>query len=180
MTGRVVRVTPDDWRIWRAVRLRALEIDPDAFASSAHTWIDEGDTEERWRLRIASPGRLFVALDEEGRGIAMVGLDLRDGAELISMWVAPHARRRGLGEALVRRVQTEASGRRVTLRVMARNTRAQDFYARSGFSIVTNEPDDEGTITMAWDGSSGPNVWPAPAERPHRSGGWPRARSADQ
>lgn len=180
MSFRVVPVTPADWRRWRAIRLRALELDPAAFATSAHAWIEGGDTEERWRRRIGAPGRLFLAEDPTGVDIAMIGLDLGGEPELISMWVAPEARRQGVGEALVRAVIDEAAGRPVRLRVMAGNGRAREFYARAGFTLVSEQPDDEGTLTMGRDGTPGPSAWPAPAERPRRAGGPPRGRSADQ
>lgn len=180
MTFRVIPVTPADWRRWRAIRLRALEFDPDAFATSAHAWIAGGDTEERWRRRIGAPGRLFLAVDPPGVDVAMIGLDLRGEPELISMWVAPEVRRQGVGEALVRAVIDEAAGRPVRLRVMTGNDRAREFYARLGFVLVSEQPDGEGTLTMRRAGTPGPSAWPAPAERPRRSGEPPRGRSADQ
>jgi len=99
----LVVVDPDDWQRWRAVRLRAFAADPAAFAPSAHAWLEGGDAEQRWRQRIAAPGRLFLAVDARGHDVGMAGLDLTGEPALVSMWVAPEARGGGVGRALVGR-----------------------------------------------------------------------------
>jgi GNAT superfamily N-acetyltransferase len=60
---------------------------------------------------------------------------------LISMWVAPEARRQGIGAALVEAVAHWARTRglkRLFLDVVERNTPAIALYARKGF-IATGE-----------------------------------------
>jgi len=172
-------VEPDDWQRWRAIRLRALAEDAPAFACSAHAWIEGGDTEQRWRERIAAPGRLFLA-SEGGHDVAMIGLAAGDEPELISMWVAPEARRGGVGRALVETVVAEARGRPVRLRVMADNAAAIAFYEGCGFVLTGAPPDDEGTLTMRRVEPRSTSAWPAPAERPRPRGGRPPAGSAGQ
>lgn len=162
------------------MRLRALEHDGYAFAASAHAWIDAGDTEDRWRQRIAAPGKLFLAVNQSGQDVGMIGVDLRAEAELVSMWVAPEVRRLGVGESLVRAVLDAAHPTAVQLRVMAHNQTARAFYVRLGFALVTQQPDAEGTLTMRRVGSPAPSAWPTPAERPRRSGEPRPAQSADQ
>ncbi|SKB02732.1 GNAT family N-acetyltransferase [Aeromicrobium choanae] len=179
MTARIRPVEPDDWSRWRAIRLRALDEDAPAFACSAHAWLDGGDTEQRWRERIAAPGRLFLAT-MDGRDVAMIGLAPGDEPELISMWVAPEARRSGIGVALVETVVREAGARALSLRVMALNAGAIAFYERCGFVLTGDPVDDEGTLTMRRDGPTATTTWSPPAERPRRPGGPPPARSADQ
>lgn len=164
------------------MRLRALTTDPAAFAPSAHAWLGAGDTEARWRGRLAAPGGCFVAVDATGEDVALAGLDLGGAPELVSMWVAPSSRRRGAGRALVREVVRAMPDPLATLRlrVMAANTHAVEFYAAEGFVIEGHEPDAEGTLTMRRAGSREPNAWSRPAERPLRPGEPPPARSADQ
>ncbi|MFD1858687.1 GNAT family N-acetyltransferase [Aeromicrobium camelliae] len=148
MTVVVEEVGPDDWRRWRALRLRALSDDAEAFARSAHAWIEGGDTEARWRERLSGADRLFVATDDEV-DLGIVGASPRsDQCELISMWVASEGRGRGVGRALVERVLEVAQDRPVALRVMAGNARAQGFYEAMGFVLDGAPLDDEGTLTM--------------------------------
>lgn len=179
---RIDTVAPDEWRRWRALRLRALDTDPRAFATSAHAWLGDGDTETRWRERLTGPGACFVAVDETGEDIALAALDLVGDPELVSMWVAPSARRKGAGQALVRAVILAMPDPAATLslRVMADNRAAVEFYASAGFVLSGKESDAEGTLTMGRDGSRAPSAWSRPATRPHRPGGPPPGRSADQ
>lgn len=179
MSARIEAVEPDDWKRWRAIRLRALAEDAPAFACSAHAWIEGGDTEQRWRERIAAPGRLYLA-SEDDRDVAMIGLAPGDEPELISMWVAPEARRSGVGRALVETVVAEAGDQPLRLRVMADNAAAIAFYEGCGFALTGAPPDDEGTLTMRRDAPRSTSAWPAPAERPRPRGGRRPAGSADQ
>lgn len=179
MTARIEAVEPDDWERWRAMRLRALSEDAPAFACSAHAWLEGGDTEQRWRERIAAPGRLYLA-SEGGRDVAMIGLAAGVELELISMWVAPEARRGGVGRALVETVVSEAGRRPLRLRVMADNAAAIAFYEGCGFALTGAPPDSEGTLTMRRVVPRSTSAWPAPGARPHPRGGPPPAGSADQ
>ena len=66
---------------------------------------------------------------------------LRDAGLLISMWVAPEARRQGIGAALVDAVAHWARTRvlkRLFLDVVETNTPAIALYARKGF-VPTGE-----------------------------------------
>lgn len=178
MTFRIEPLAPEDWARWRQVRVRALGEDPDAFACSAHV-LGAQAPEQQWREAI-STRRVLLAVDEHGRDVAMVGIVGDPDPELISMWVAPEARRSGLGRRLVDAVVGEAGDRDVTLRVMAQNTAAIAFYRGCGFELETRTPDAEGTLRMRRVAPSATTTWPAPAERPRRSGGPPPGRSADQ
>jgi ribosomal protein S18 acetylase RimI-like enzyme len=132
---------PDDWRLWRRLRQAALAQAPRAFGSRLADWQGEGDREERWRARLDLAGshNLVAVLDGEPVGMAS-GLRGSDGTvELISMWVAPSARGRGVADALVREVErwARASGARVLrLDVAEDNLDAQAVYARHGFAFT--------------------------------------------
>jgi ribosomal protein S18 acetylase RimI-like enzyme len=131
----------DDWQLWRRLRLAALAEAPRAFGSRLADWQGENDREERWRARldIAESHNLVAVLDGEPVGMAS-GLPGSDGTvELISMWVAPSARGRGVADALVREVErwARASGARVLrLDVAEDNAAAQAVYARHGFALT--------------------------------------------
>src|ERR1700722_14623539 len=54
MAMEAVNVIPDDWRLWRELRLAALTEAPGAFGSTLAEWSGAADTEQRWRGRLES------------------------------------------------------------------------------------------------------------------------------
>jgi ribosomal protein S18 acetylase RimI-like enzyme len=144
MTIAIRTIGADDWREFRAVRLEALATDPEAYSTKLDDWQGEGDTETRWRKRLGAKGSItFLAtLDDAGAGIAsgFPGSTAK-ARELISMWVAPFARGRGVGIALLDAVASWAKddrARLVELAVMVDNDKAISLYERYGF-IATGE-----------------------------------------
>jgi ribosomal protein S18 acetylase RimI-like enzyme len=132
-----------DWRLWRQLRRQALVESAAAFSSTLAQWIGPGDTEERWRARFSNvPFNVVLRLD--GAPAGMVGAYVRadDTVELISMWVAPFARGRGVGGAAVRAVLGWADPREVVLSVKADNKPAIALYQRHGFVDEGQSPDD--------------------------------------
>jgi len=134
----VERMGPGGWERVRAVRLRALRDAPDAFGTTLAE--DEARPAPEWRLRLEDPdGATFVAA-EGGRDVGLVvgqAYDGEDGAAgLFAMWVAPEARGRGLGGALVDAVVAWARAggyRRVLLDVADANAAAIRLYEGRGF-----------------------------------------------
>ncbi len=131
----------DDWPALRDIRLAALRDAPDAFASTnaEQAAFEEAD----WRQRIARGGT-FLAFVPEAAASEPVGLvggyDYGPGiVELISMFVRPRARGRGVGEALIAAVLDWARARNATsvhLWVTETNKPARLLYERCGFSLT--------------------------------------------
>ncbi len=138
---------PDDWALWRRLRLEALAEAPYAFGSTLADWQGDGDREERWRSRLAGSGarNLVAVLDGLPAGMASgVPSDRSDCADLISMWVSPAARGRGVGDALIEAIgqwAVESGFRTLLLSVMAGNDAAIALYRRNGF-LDTGRPGD--------------------------------------
>jgi ribosomal protein S18 acetylase RimI-like enzyme len=134
---------PDDWRLWRQLRLQALEESAAAFSSTLAQWTGPGDTEERWRARLSNVP-FNVVLRSDGAPAGMISAYVRadDTVELISMWVAPFARGRGVGDTAVRAVLGWADPQKVVLSVKADNKRAIALYQRHGFVDAGQSPDD--------------------------------------
>jgi len=136
----------DDWRLWRELRLEALREAPYAFRSALRDWQGAGDTEKRWKERFATVPLNIVA-SFNGKPAGVVGASIIDeggAVELRSMWVAPHARGRGVGDALIRAVVSWAKEQRVnrvSLAVRSDNARAMALYARHGFIDSGPDPD---------------------------------------
>jgi len=141
------RANADEWERVRALRLAALRDAPDAFGSTFEREAEE--TEERWRGWVtgwdgAERQALFVAEDGDAwRGLAL-GVRWRerpDAAHLYAMWVAPDARRTGVGRALVEAVcawAAEEGASTVHLCVTDSNEGAAAMYERCGF-VPTGE-----------------------------------------
>ena len=145
----VWELQPDDWRVWRELRLHALAESPTAFGSTLAAWSGAGDVEARWRARLSDvPFNAVIRLD--GVSAGMVGAHVRrDGAvELISMWVAPFARGRGVGDAAVQAVLGWAGERKVELSVKTDNQSAMLLYRRHGFADAGPSPDVPGERVM--------------------------------
>ncbi|GAA4537172.1 GNAT family N-acetyltransferase [Amycolatopsis samaneae] len=130
-------LTVEDWQAWREMRLAALRDAPEAFGAALADWTGPGDTELRWRRRLSGSFNVLASLDGEPAGMAS-GMPKDDVVELISMWVAPFARGRGVGDALVVAVvewAREHGAERVTLRVAPANRYAAALYRRHGFRV---------------------------------------------
>jgi hypothetical protein len=90
----------DDWALWRTLRQAALAEAPGAFGSTLAEWTGAGDTEARWRARLVTvPFNVVARLDDRPTGMASATAPSEGEVELISMWVAPHGRACGVGDA---------------------------------------------------------------------------------
>jgi GNAT superfamily N-acetyltransferase len=144
---RLQALTADDWRLWRELRLQALAQDPDAFGARLADWDGAGDREDRWRTRLSIPGGhdVMAWCDEVPCGMASgVPAEREQWIALISMWVAPRARGRGVGDALVAEIVRRArdvGSDGVQLDVAEGNHAARRLYERHGFQL-TGEASD--------------------------------------
>jgi GNAT superfamily N-acetyltransferase len=142
-----MRVEPfgeDDWVAFREIRLRSLLDSPDAFGSTYGE--ESSQTERAWRDWAAGRWRGGTAVAFAGLDVAGDVVGTATGAEfeaelgvghLYAMWVAPDARRAGMGRALVDAVVhwTKARGcTRLVLSVTETNETARRFYERCGFA----------------------------------------------
>jgi GNAT superfamily N-acetyltransferase len=143
-------LTPDDWRLWRTLRLLALEESPEAFGATLAEWTGPGDTEDRWRGRLTNVPYTVVAVDDLtgdpiGEASGMHVDDAPGQAELISMYVHPGARGNGVAAALIDDIAAWAAANGATelvLSVKRTNDRARRTYLRHGFEDH-GEPGDE-------------------------------------
>ncbi len=152
-------LTPEDWFVWRSLRLAALAESPSAFGSRLADWQGDGDREDRWRARLSIPGSRNVVADLGGEPAGMasaVPLPADSDAqpareagdvELISMWVARPARGRWeIAGALIRELVAWAANLgspAVWLSVRETNAPAIALYRRHGFEATGERVPDE-------------------------------------
>lgn len=125
--------------MFREVRLAALQEAPYAFGS---TYERERETEEgNWRERLGNRAQMVAEVGGKVAGTAAGIASDEDTAQgraaaLISMWVAPHARGRGVGASLVNAVVDWAKREgydSIFLWVTEGNEVAERLYERCGF-----------------------------------------------
>jgi GNAT superfamily N-acetyltransferase len=136
-------IGPDDWKPWSELRLAALEEAAFAFGSQLADWVDA--PEERWRERLSLPNAYQVIATVDGNPAGMAGGFVEEAtAELVSMWVAPVGRGKGVGNALMTAVEDWARSAGATvlkLSVVPGNDPAHNLYLRHGY-VDTDELGD--------------------------------------
>jgi GNAT superfamily N-acetyltransferase len=130
------RLSIDEARRLRHIRLRALADTPDAFGSTyaevaAHPLAE-------WSKQLQEIATFVAVHDGKDLGLVRCASDEHhhDIAWLISMWVTPEARGQGVGNALIDAViecARSSGASRLLLDVGDHNQQAIALYARKGF-----------------------------------------------
>lgn len=136
----VLPVSPAEWIQYRDIRLRALAEAPSAFGSS---WeLERVRPEAAWRERtVASPERQSWSARASQAWVGLVAaVREEDGQlQLVSMWVAPIWRRRGVARGLIAAVvawwRTDP-GAGLHLWVSSDNVAALACYQAEGFRLT--------------------------------------------
>ncbi|MEY4508625.1 MAG: acetyltransferase [Pseudomonadota bacterium] len=146
MTARIERLGPGDGERWRTIRLEALREAPYAFGT---TYADAVHWDAaRWEQQVTKLATFVSVVDGHDVGVARGAAQGNSNErELISMWVAPSARRQNVGTLLIDSVvtwaRTEGAGVLV-LEVVTTNAPAIALYERAGFVRVPGEATAEG------------------------------------
>jgi GNAT superfamily N-acetyltransferase len=142
--GRVIaRVGRSEWSLLRSLRLRALGTDPLSFGSTHDREAAFADDEwQTWAAEDSAgdASATFLATSG-GQPIGMVAA-YRDDDEtglfhVVAMWVAPEARRQGVGADLLSHVlewTRSCGGSVVQLNVTTAADDARRLYLRNGFA----------------------------------------------
>ncbi len=133
----VRRLAADDATLFRDIRLEALQLAPDAFASTLEA---ETARPSSWFAeRLGGSHVLGAFRDETLVGIASLiilqSAKMAHKGHLVGMYVRPEARRSGVGRRLVEAIIEKARGHVevIQLTVVAGNEEARRLYAGLGF-----------------------------------------------
>jgi ribosomal protein S18 acetylase RimI-like enzyme len=144
---RVVRLSPQDWRIFKVIRLEALRLEPAAFSSAYAETRTRPD--ESWRQWLETPRCLVLVALAGERPIGIVGayLGSEDGdasvAFVFGMYVNREYRRQGVGRRLLTSLMDlvlefpEIAA--IRLWVTEERDSARILYESVGFQVVSRE-----------------------------------------
>ena len=144
MTPVICRLTPIDAPAYRAIRLEALQTDPDSFGARHDDEAAQPDPFFATRLATSA----VFAADAAGTLVGMAAFQRHEGAGerhkafVWGVFVRPSWRRRGLSQALPSALLEAADQlvEHVTLTVAADNAPARALYERLGFRTYGTEP----------------------------------------
>ena len=145
MTIVIRRLTNDEGALYRAIRLEALTVSADFFASA---YEDEAGHDDAWFAAHMAGAPVWAAFDGD-TPIGMAGCNRHLGtkkahkATLWGMYVAPSARGQGVAEGLIQSILAHAAEvgcEQVLLTCMRGNDRAVRLYERMGFVQYGVEP----------------------------------------
>jgi ribosomal protein S18 acetylase RimI-like enzyme len=135
MTFMIIRAEPEDWEIYRGIRLRSLREEPHAYASDYAT--EARYQPDLWRERLAT-AFTYLAFDDDHDlvGIA-TGVWTREGdTHVVGMYIALEAGGLGCAHQLLDAIADLAirrHGKRLVLEVAESNERATRSYHSYGF-----------------------------------------------
>jgi GNAT superfamily N-acetyltransferase len=158
MSATVRDLSSDEWRLWRSLRLLALQDSPDSFRSTYDEELAQPDA--WWRDLVATtvehPRGLLLIADVDATPVGILFGRIDPTSQVLSigsMWVSPMARSTGVGRALLQTSlawATEAGAPAAELWLTAGNAAAERLYQSAGFTATgeTEPLRDDSTSTV--------------------------------
>jgi GNAT superfamily N-acetyltransferase len=134
-------IRADEWQRWREARLRMLREEAAYFSTRYADVVREPDSVWQTWTADAAEGvdKVLFLAEDDGALLGVVGgfrrLDPLE-VQLVSLWVDPRARGKGVASSLIRAVASwarERGARRVVLFVQEANAPGRALYLRAGF-----------------------------------------------
>lgn len=135
-------LSPQDWQLYKSVRLTSLEESPDSFGATCEQEVTLSDTEWQTRLDLKLRGLnalpLMAELAGQAVGLAWGVIHQPDSqtAHIYQMWVSPSQRGKGIATSLLSEITAWAfnkSCERIQLVVTTNNDAAVSLYNSSGY-----------------------------------------------
>ncbi|WP_374694381.1 GNAT family N-acetyltransferase [Halomonas sp. SpR1] len=139
---KIREVPPQDWPLYKSVRLSSLEDSPDSFGSTYEQEVLLSDAEWQARLDLEFRGLdarpLIAELAGHAVGLAWGVIHEPDSktAHIYQMWVSPSQRGKGIATSLLNEITAWALNKgceRIALAVTTSNEAAVSLYNSSGY-----------------------------------------------
>ena len=145
MSAATIKTLPSPrWKEYRALRLEALRTDPQAFWTSTEEALK--NTPKTWRARLTDRVGKMLFAEIDGELVGMIGVfhekqkKVRHHAVIISVFVQPRHRGKGISKLLFRdmlkHIRKRKSTRKIKLAVTPGQDAALRLYKRFGFKVV--------------------------------------------
>jgi ribosomal protein S18 acetylase RimI-like enzyme len=140
---------PDEWEIYRDIRLKALKDEPDAFISTYDETSKRAESE--WRQKLISQERSFTLFAfRNGKAIGMMGTyqdssDNQGVLDLFGVYVLREHRGTGVAQELMKNIISRARKipgvTKIRLECEYSQIAARRFYEKVGFKKYDDNPD---------------------------------------
>ncbi len=144
MDVRIRTIKGGEWRLWRSLRLRAVEESPSSFRGSLAQ--ESAEADERWVELISrtadNPKGLLLVAEADADPVGMLFGRIDDSSEYLdvgAMWVDPDVRRNGIGSRLIDAAldwARAAGAKQAELWVTVGNDAAERLFEKSGFAAT--------------------------------------------
>jgi ribosomal protein S18 acetylase RimI-like enzyme len=139
------KITADDWKLYKQIRLKALTESPDSFGSTFDK--EAAFSDEQWKARLSKtaevPQKITLVAFSVTKPLGLAsGIILQSEdqiAQVNQIWVASDFRLMGVGQELLRGIVYWASTlnqKSLVLSVTADNAEAISLYEKFGFITV--------------------------------------------
>lgn len=141
----IVKLEPKDWMLFKELRLRALKEEPHAFCSSYEENVIKPDIS--WAKTLDEAGKektqwlVFAKLNKKIVGMIAAHLEKESNtAHIISMYVSPEERGKGIAKKLMnnllKKLKENIQIKKIIIDVNPMQSAAFNLYKKSGFKIT--------------------------------------------
>lgn len=144
----IERITLDSWQEYKAIRLRALKEEPNAFSSTYER--ESAWTNDEWQKRAQEPESVILLAKIQRKTVGLIGIywkgNQKERGEIWATFVDRDYRRRGVGRLLMQAIEEEArkNGTKiVTLGVIKGRNAALTLYKSLGYKETKEKNNQE-------------------------------------
>jgi len=144
MNSTIKKLTRDDWKVYKELRLQMLSEEPQAYSQTLEELSERSNDE--WKEKTASNVMSILAIWIDGKLAGMNGL-FYENKETVAIWGMfirkPH-RRKGLGkklmEAIEKELKNDAAVKKLRVYITPSQVPAWQLYVKLGFAEVVKIP----------------------------------------